>query len=77
MSVIDQIFEKAKSNPQKVVFPEALNEKMMKAAFEVKGIFIRFLLEIKQKLNKLFKSVGMIFLYLQLWIWKMKSIEKG
>ncbi|MDD6452136.1 MAG: phosphate acyltransferase [Holdemanella porci] len=34
MSVIDQIFEKAKSNPQKVVFPEALNEKMMKAAFE-------------------------------------------
>lgn len=34
MSVIDQIFEKAKSNPQKVVFTEALNEKMMKAAFE-------------------------------------------
>lgn len=34
MSVIDQIFEKAKSNPQKVVFPEALNEKMMQASFE-------------------------------------------
>ena len=34
MSVINQIFEKAKSNPQKVVFPEALNEKMMQAAFE-------------------------------------------
>lgn len=34
MNVIDQIFEKAKSNPQKVVFPEALNEKMMQAAFE-------------------------------------------
>ena len=34
MSVIDQIFEKAKSNLQKVVFPEALNEKMMQAAFE-------------------------------------------
>ena len=34
MSVIDQIFEKSKSNPQKVVFPEALNEKMMQAAFE-------------------------------------------
>lgn len=34
MSVIDQIFEKAKSNPQKVVFPESLNEKMMQAAFE-------------------------------------------
>lgn len=34
MSVIDQIFEKAKSNPQKVAFPEALNEKIMQAAFE-------------------------------------------
>ena len=34
MSVIDQIFEKAKLNPQKVVFPETLNEKMMQAAFE-------------------------------------------
>lgn len=34
MSVIDQIFEKAKLNPQKVVFPEALNEKMIQAAFE-------------------------------------------
>ncbi len=34
MSVIDQIFEKSKSNPQKVVFPEALNEKIMQAAFE-------------------------------------------
>lgn len=34
MSVLDQIYEKAKLNPQKVVFPEALNEKMMQAAFE-------------------------------------------
>lgn len=34
MSVIDQIFEKAKLNPQKVGFPEALNEKMMQAAYE-------------------------------------------
>lgn len=34
MSVIDQIFEKAKLNPQRVVFPEALNEKMMQAAYE-------------------------------------------
>ena len=34
MSVIDQIFEKAKQNPQKVAFPEALNEKMMEAAYQ-------------------------------------------
>lgn len=34
MSVLDQIFEKAKLNPQKVAFPEALNEKMMQAAYE-------------------------------------------
>lgn len=34
MSVINQIFEKAKLNPQRVVFPEALNEKMMQASYE-------------------------------------------
>jgi len=34
MSVLDQIYEKAKCNPQKVAFPEALNEKMMQAAYE-------------------------------------------
>lgn len=34
MSVIDHVFEKAKSAPQKVAFPEALNEKMMQAAYE-------------------------------------------
>lgn len=34
MSVLDQIYEKAKLNPQKVAFPEAENEKMMQAAYE-------------------------------------------
>ncbi|MBQ7447944.1 MAG: phosphate acetyltransferase [Eubacterium sp.] len=34
MSVLDQIYEKAKLNPQKVAFPEADNEKMMQAAYE-------------------------------------------
>ncbi len=34
MSVIDEIFEKAKKNPQRVAFPEATNEKMMQAAYE-------------------------------------------
>lgn len=34
MSIIEQIYEKAKGNPQRVAFPEALNEKMMQAAYE-------------------------------------------
>ncbi len=34
MSVLDNIYEKAKANPQKVAFPEAENEKMMQAAYE-------------------------------------------
>lgn len=34
MSILNQIYEKAKLNPQKVAFPEALNEKMMQAAYE-------------------------------------------
>lgn len=34
MSVLEQIYEKAKLNPQRVAFPEAENEKMMRAAFE-------------------------------------------
>ena len=34
MNLFEQIYEKAKLNPQKVVFPEALNEKMMQAAYE-------------------------------------------
>ena len=34
MSILDQLYEKAKQNPQKVAFPEAANEKMMQAAYE-------------------------------------------
>lgn len=34
MSVLDFICEKAKENPQKVVFPEGTNEKIMQAAYE-------------------------------------------
>ena len=54
MSVIDQIFEKAKLNPQRVVFPEALNEKMMQAAMKQgqKDILFRFLLEMQMRSGK-------------------------
>lgn len=34
MSLLEQIYEKAKENPQRVAFPEALNEKMLQAAYE-------------------------------------------
>lgn len=34
MSVLDQIYLRAKENPRKVAFPEAMNEKMMQAAYE-------------------------------------------
>jgi phosphate acetyltransferase len=34
MGILDQIYAKAKKNPQRVAFPEAANEKMMQAAYE-------------------------------------------
>ena len=34
MSVLDQIYLRAKENPRKVAFPEAMNEKMMQDAYE-------------------------------------------
>ena len=34
MSILDQIYLRAKENPRKVTFPEAMNEKMMQAAYE-------------------------------------------
>ena len=35
MSVLDDIYARAKADPQKVAFPEAENEKMMQAAYEL------------------------------------------
>lgn len=60
MSVIDQIFEKAKSNPQKVVFPEALNEKMMQAAFEAgnEGYIYPILVGNKAKIEQAVQERG-------------------
>lgn len=34
MSLLDELYEKAKLDPRRVAFPEALNEKMMQAAYE-------------------------------------------
>ena len=60
MSVIDQIFEKAKLNPQKVVFPEALNEKMMQAACEAgnEGYIYPILVGNKAEIEQAVKERG-------------------
>lgn len=60
MSVIDQIFEKAKLNPQKVVFPETLNEKMMQAAFEAgnEGYIYPILVGNKAEIEQAVKERG-------------------
>ena len=34
MSILDKLYEKARLNPQRVAFPEATNEKMMRSAYE-------------------------------------------
>ncbi|MBR2562456.1 MAG: alpha/beta hydrolase fold domain-containing protein [Eubacterium sp.] len=53
-NVLDPIYEKAKQNPQRVVFPEGTNEKMMQAAYEcardgyIKAILIGNAAELKQ-----------------------------
>ncbi len=60
MSVIDKIFEKAKENPQRVAFPEALNEKMMQAAFEAgsEGYIIPILVGDEAEIKAAIKERG-------------------
>ena len=55
MSVLDQIYAKAKADPQKVAFPEATNEKMMQAAYEtgLEGYIIPVLVGDGEQLNAL------------------------
>lgn len=60
MSVLDQIFEKAKQNPQRVVFPEALNEKMMQAAYEAgtEGYIIPILVGNEEEIHSAIQKRG-------------------
>ena len=60
MSVLDQIYEAAKSNPQRVAFPEAANEKMMQAAYETgrDGYIIPILVGNREELTALCKERG-------------------
>ncbi|MBQ1472760.1 MAG: phosphate acetyltransferase [Lachnospiraceae bacterium] len=60
MSVLDQIYEKAKADPQKVAFPEAENEKMMQAAYECgqEGYIIPVLVGDEENIKKLAAERG-------------------
>lgn len=60
MNVLDQIYEKAKLNPQRVAFPEAANEKMMQAAYETgkDGYIIPVLVGDAEELKKLTEERG-------------------
>lgn len=60
MSILEQLYEKAKRNPQKVVFPEAANEKMMQAAYETgrDGYIIPLLVGDAEKLKALAAERG-------------------
>ena len=55
MNILDEIYAKAKENPQKVAFPEAANEKMMQAAYETgkEGYIIPVLVGDKAELTKI------------------------
>ena len=60
MSVLDQIYERAKQDPQRVAFPEASNEKMMQAAYETgrDGYIIPILVGDEEELRALAKERG-------------------
>ncbi len=57
MGLLERIYERAKENPQRIAFPEALNEKMLQAAYETgkEGYIIPILVghadEIRQALS--------------------------
>ena len=60
MNVLEQIYAKAKENPQKVAFPEAENEKMMAAAYQAgkDGYILPILVGDKEKILALAAERG-------------------
>jgi phosphate acetyltransferase len=60
MNILEKIYAKAKLNPQKVVFPEATNEKMMQAAYETgkEGLIKPILVGDAEELKALCKERG-------------------
>ena len=70
MGLLEQIYEKAKENPQRIAFPEAVNEKMMQAAYETgkEGYIIPVLVGNADEMKKIFS---------QLWISGKRFIRKS
>ena len=60
MELLEQSYEKAKLHPQKVAFPEALNEKMMQAAYETgkDGYIIPVLVGCAEEIKKAIAKRG-------------------
>lgn len=60
MELLEQIYEKAKLHPRKVAFPEALNEKMMQAAYETgkDGYIIPVLVGCAEEIKKAIAKRG-------------------
>lgn len=60
MNILEQIYEKAKCNPQRVAFPEALNEKIMQAAYEAgeEGYIHPILVGNAEEINKAIENRG-------------------
>ena len=60
MGVLEQIYEKAKENPQRIAFPEALNEKMMQAAYETgkEGYIIPVLVGCADEIREVLSARG-------------------
>ena len=60
MSILDDIFAKAKRDPQRVAFPEAENEKMMAAAYEAgrNGYVRPILVGSAERINALIRERG-------------------
>lgn len=60
MGLLEQIYEKAKQNPQRVAFPEALNEKMLQSAYETgkEGYIIPVLVGCAEEIRKALSQKG-------------------
>lgn len=60
MNILNQIYAKAKENPQRVSFPEATNEKMLQAAYETgkEGLIKPILVGCETEIKNLCKASG-------------------
>lgn len=60
MSVLDEIYARAKADPQRVAFPEATNEKMLQAAYEAgqEGYIIPVLVGCRAEIEQLAGEKG-------------------